>query len=126
VITFDLSATPLADSRIVMLKSAAEAAVGGAIARGVDRIAADARGNVAALRDPGRPSPSLLAASITTTLADDGLSGTVGAGSATAPYAPYVEFGTTRAPAQPFLGPALVANAARICEDIAAALGDAL
>jgi len=126
VITLDVSGESVARPRLAELDSGAKTAVEEAIARGLDRIAAGARANVAALRDPDRPGPSNLAASITTDLADNGLSGTVSAGGALAPYAPYVEFGTIRMPAQPFLGPAFAANAARIREDIAAALGSAL
>ena len=101
-------------------------AVGAAIARGLDAVATDSRANVAALRDPGRPGPSPLAASIETAMDLDGRGGVVRAGGAGAPYAPFVEFGTQRAPAQPFLGPALAANADRIRAEIAAALNAAL
>lgn len=123
--TFDLSLTTT-DPRPAKLDADRSDAVREAVARGLDIVAGEARANIIALRDPGRPLPSLLANSIATGIAEDGMSGTVSAGGAIAPYAPFVEFGTTRAPAQPFLGPALATHAERIRRDIVTALGQAL
>ena len=97
-----------------------------AIARGLDAVATDARANVLALRDPTRLGPSLLAESIRTEVDRDGAGGVVRAGGDIAPYAVFVEFGTTHAPAQPFLGPALAMNAGRIRADIGSAMTNAL
>ena len=45
---------------------------------------------------------------------------------ARAPYAAYVEFGTVRRPARPFLGPALAASRSAIIKELARALRRAL
>jgi HK97 gp10 family phage protein len=126
VITLETTASSLDGRRLRDLGKRAGDAVGDAIARGLETMAADARANVAALRDPGRSGPSLLAASIVTEMDADGRGGVVRAGGGSAPYAAFVEFGTQRTPAQPFLGPALAANEQRIRTQIAAVLNGAL
>ena len=126
MIALEISASSSNDRRFEDLDEGIRDAVGAAIIRGLDAVVADARANVAALRDPGRPDPSLLAASIHADRIQDSLSGVVRAGGDIAPYAVFVEFGTVRAPAQPFLGPAFAANADRIRNDMASALNGAL
>ena len=126
MITLAVRFTPLADARLADLCRRVDAAVGEAISRGLDEVAATARANVVALRDPDRPSSSPLAASIQSGMDPVALSGTVQAGGGGAPYAAFVEFGTVRSPAQPFLTPALSINADRIRTDIATALNSAL
>lgn len=126
MIAVSVSFKPLADARVQDLDRRVTSAAGDAISRGLDDIAATARANVAALRDPGRPSSSPLAESIQSRMNVDGLGGAVQAGGSQAPYAVFIEFGTMRSPAQPFLAPALAANAVRIRADIATALNAAL
>ncbi|MFZ5610178.1 MAG: hypothetical protein ACOY99_11290 [Pseudomonadota bacterium] len=75
-----------------------------------EKVAMDARTNVLAGRDPARPLPSTLAESIA--VIEDGAAVKV---VAAAPHAGFVEFGTARQPARPFLGPA--ALAARLTPD---------
>ena len=126
MIAVSVSFVPLAEVRVMDFDRRVAVALSDAISRGLDVIAATARVNVAALRDPGRPSPSPLAESIQSVMDVDGLSGAVQAGGSQAPYAVFVEFGTVRSPAQPFLAPALAANAERIRADVATALNSAL
>ncbi|HKJ73634.1 MAG TPA: HK97-gp10 family putative phage morphogenesis protein [Alphaproteobacteria bacterium] len=124
--TMTVSFTPLSANRLTAVDGQADAALRQVVSRALDSVAADARANVAGLRDAGRPGPSALEASIRIDPAADGPSGAVLAGGRDAPYAAFVEFGTRRAAAQPFLGPALAANATRIRRDIAAAVDKGL
>ena len=126
MITLAVSFTPLANAPVAALDRRVASALSEAISRGLDEVAATARANVAALRDPDRPSSSPLAASIQSEVDPVALSGTVQAGGGGAPYAAFVEFGTVRSPAQPFLTPALSINADRIRTDIAMALNSTL
>lgn len=126
MITLAVSFTSLSETRVTDLSHRADGAIGEAISRGLDEVAATARANVVALRDPGRPSSSPLVESIQSESDVDGLSGAVRAGGETAPYAGFVEFGTIRSPAQPFLMPALTAHEERIRGGIAEALDSAL
>ncbi len=121
--TLAVNFTPLADGRVAALERAVGDSVNDAISHGLDAIAGEARANVVALRDPGSPSPSPLANSIRSELNADGMGGVVRAGDAVAPYAVFVEFGTARIPAQPFLSPAFAVWSDRIQADLAAAVG---
>jgi len=67
---------------------------------GAEAVAANARARVLTLKDEA--GPSALAESIRVEETEDGA--VVSAG---VPYAPYVEFGTQRVAAQPFLTPAM-------------------
>lgn len=62
-----------------------------------------------------------LKGSINTRIYDDGLSASIGT---PIEYAPYVEYGTRRAKAQPFLFPSFEAEIPRYLADIKKALGD--
>ncbi|RME64312.1 MAG: hypothetical protein D6782_08540 [Alphaproteobacteria bacterium] len=69
-----------------------------------DGIMADARVRILRQRAAARPLPSILADSLFTAATADGVF--VGAA---APHAAFVEFGTARQPARPFLLPAALA-----------------
>lgn len=72
-------------------------------------IAADAKSRVLQNRHTDRPRPSTLANSIAAVEKADGA-----LVQATAPYARFVEFGTARRPAEPFLGPGFAVHTADI------------
>lgn len=77
----------------------------GALHRFAEEIAETARQRVLVQRDPERPGPSVLAECIDTVFHADGADV-----AATAPYAFFVEFGTSRMAAEPFLGPSFRAH----------------
>lgn len=70
-----------------------------------EEIAETARQRVLVQRDPERPGPSVLAACIDAVPHADGADVV-----ATAPHAFFVEFGTRRMAAEPFLGPSFHAH----------------
>lgn len=82
-----------------------------------EEVAEDARTRVLDQRDPARPLPSALADSIQAV--KDGMQAVV---YTDAPYAIYVELGTRRQPARPFLGPAAERLRGRMGERITASL----
>ena len=80
-----------------------------ALQQGADIVAEEARRNVARNRDPQRPLPSTLADRIAVVPEASGADVV-----AAAPHAPFVEFGTRRMPAEPFLHPAFLASRDRV------------
>ena len=80
--------------------------IGGALAKGADTVAEAARASCPV--DTGALRASISASA-------DGNSASVTAG---APYAAYVEFGTCKMAAQPFLVPALLNNADAVVREI--------
>ena len=80
-----------------------------ALLQGADIIAEEARRTVARNRDPDRPMPSTLADRIVVVRDTSGAEVVAGA-----PHAPFVEFGTRRMPAEPFLHPAFLVSRDRV------------
>ncbi|MCG8506703.1 MAG: hypothetical protein MI755_19005 [Sphingomonadales bacterium] len=77
----------------------------GALHGFAEEIAETARQRVLVQRDPGRAGPSVLAECIDVAPRADGADV-----AATAPHAFFVEFGTSRMAAEPFLGPSFRAH----------------
>jgi len=88
------------------------------LADGAEAIAANARARVLELRDADRRGPSDLADSIRVEADDEGARVV-----AEAPHAPYVEFGTRRMAAEPFLSPVMEEERESIIERAGRALG---
>lgn len=82
-----------------------------------EELAGDARARVLENRDPARPLPSVLAESIQ--VVNEGTHAEV---RTDAPHAVYVELGTRRVAARPFLVPAVEALRGRMAEQVAISL----
>lgn len=97
-----------ADALAREMDEAAEATIAQAagVLRGfAEAVAETARQRVLVQRDPERPGPSVLAECIDVAPHADGADV-----AATAPHAFFVEFGTSRMAAEPFLGPSFHAH----------------
>ncbi|MBB4210995.1 hypothetical protein EV659_103237 [Rhodothalassium salexigens DSM 2132] len=96
-------------------------ALSAVLARLSRAVARDARARVRANRAPDRPGPSILAGSIDAGPTRDPLAWTVAAGAA---HAVFVEFGTARQGADPFLSPAVEQAASQGLRPVVAARAD--
>ena len=97
-------------------RAGAARAIRSVLLDGAEAIAANARARVLALKDTD--GPSRLADGIRVEETEEGAMVIAGA-----PYAPYVEFGTRRQAAQPFLAPALEEERQGIIERAGRILG---
>jgi len=84
-----------------------------------ETLAGQARERVRVQREPDRPDPSRLAQSITSSAED-----MVVTVQASAPYAVFVELGTSKMPAEPFLQPAFDETVQRLSRRLTAKRGD--
>ena len=99
--------------RLGVRARAAEAAIRRRLLRAARETARSAAARVREQRDPARPLPSRLAGS----LVIDEAAATITV-AATAPYAVFVELGTARTAAEPFLGPAFTQARAALAADL--------
>ncbi len=99
--------------RVGMAARTAEAAIRRRLLVAARETADAAATRVRDQRNPARPLPSRLAGSLVVEAA-----GTAITVAATAPHAVFVELGTARAAAEPFLGPAFADATARLAADL--------
>lgn len=105
--------------RLSTLEAAARARIETRLQETAARIVTRAAAHVLDQRDPARPLPSPLADSLGVVEGEGALFVT-----ARAPYAAFVELGTARAAAEPFLGPAFDAVTADLARDLARGAAD--
>ena len=99
--------------RLAVMAQAAEGRLRARLLAAAGETADAAAARVRDQRDPARPLPSRLAGSLV--IEEAGAAIRV---AATAPHAVFVELGTARAAAEPFLGPAFEDATARLAADL--------